>query len=292
VATRSPVVETRLGAGTMPLQPKKESGALSFERPIHGQVGNEIIPAESAIQTFEWNSAVDGPSRGVFAFNSKDIRSRPFNLLRTQILKIAKARDWRLFGIVSAAPNAGKSFIATNLSAALSRTPGLQVYLVDFDLRKSSIGHNFGLGKEVGIQRFLSGEVSSLSADAFRLSTENLIVIPGSKSSSPSAELLSNHRLDKFVDAMRQQRDNSIFICDLPPAFACDDASIVAAKLDAYLMVVEEGQTTKKQIREAIRMLSPAVCAGTILNRYNGGIFSDDYGYGYGRHAYGDYYGE
>jgi protein-tyrosine kinase len=36
-------------------------------------------------------------------------------------------------------------------------------------------------------------------------------------------------------------------------------------------------------------MLSPAVCVGTVLNRYKGPIF-DKYGYGYGAGAYGKYY--
>jgi hypothetical protein len=42
-----------------------------------------------------------------------------------------------------------------------------------------------------------------------------------------------------------------------------------------------------------MNLLAPAVCGGTVLNRYHGGLISDDYGYGYGHGgAYGDYYGK
>jgi Mrp family chromosome partitioning ATPase len=97
--------------------------------------------------------------------------------------------------------------------------------------------------------------------------------------------------MEELLHSLKQLPDNPICICDLPPAFANDDAAIITGKLDAYIMVVEDGRTTKKQIRETINMLSPATCAGTVLNRYFGGIVPDDYGYGYGHSgAYGDYY--
>ena len=37
---------------------------------------------------------IDVLKRGVFGFNSRDRRSRPFNLLRSQVVKIMKANGW------------------------------------------------------------------------------------------------------------------------------------------------------------------------------------------------------
>lgn len=268
-----------------------EGKTVLFDRgPRQEAITGAIIPAPSEARVFEWNRA-HGPDAGIFGFDSKNIHSRPFNLLRTRILKLGKAREWRLFGVVSATPGVGKSFIASNLAAALSRIPEIDTYLMDFDLRRSSIARNFGFDEEVGLQQFLSGEVQTLGDAAFRLGEERLTVVPSGRSEMSSSELLATERLDKLVWGMRTRPPNSIFICDLPPAFANDDAAIVASKLDAYLLVVEEGKTTKKQIKDTMNMLSPATCAGTILNRYRGGMFSDDYGYGYGKAAaYAAYY--
>jgi Mrp family chromosome partitioning ATPase len=65
---------------------------------------------------------------------------------------------------------------------------------------------------------------------------------------------------------------------------------IIAEYLDAYILVVDAGRTTKSQVREAFTMMQPASCIGTVLNRYRGGL-NDPYGYGYGYADYSSYYG-
>jgi hypothetical protein len=50
------------------------------------------------------------------------------------------------------------------------------------------------------------------------------------------------------------------------------------------MMVVDAGRTNRRQITDALEMLHPAPCLGTILNRYKGGIL-DTYGYSYGNYA-------
>ena len=87
---------------------------------------------------------------------------------------------------------------------------------------------------------------------------------------------------------MRALPDNAIVLCDLPPAFANDDTSVICEHLDAFLMVVEQGVTTRKQVISTREMLQPTPCLGSVLNRYNGG-WSDPYGYGYGD-EYAKYY--
>lgn len=233
----------------------------------------------------------------IYGFDSRDLKSRPFNLLRSRLLKIAAAKNWRLIGVTSPAPGAGKSFIAANLAAAMSRTPDIEVYLFDLDLRRSSIARSFGLAKGVGLDRFLRGEASNLGTIpqlaqvAKRVAGQRLMVLPSFSSNAPSAELLAGKQMKRLVGAMRELPANAICLCDLPPVFANDDAALVAEQLDAYLLVVEEGKTTRKQIRDAVGLLAPTPCAGTVLNRYHGGLISDDYGYSY-HHAkeYGEYY--
>ena len=250
-----------------------------------------IIPGPEAAESFELDAAAR-EKLGIFGYNSRDIRSRPFNLLRTQLLKLREARGWRLFAITSPTPGAGKSFIATNLAAALSRSPGLDVYLFDLDLRKSSLAKNFGLEPAKGLESFLDGEVDTLVPIARRVAGERLVLVPCYPKLSHSAELLSGKPMELLAKAMRQLPSNAICICDLPPVFANDDAAIVSAQLDAFVMVVEEGRTTKKQVRDAANLLMPTPCAGSVLNRYEKGLVSDDYGYGYGRDkGYADYYG-
>lgn len=228
----------------------------------------------------------------IYGFNSRDQRSRPFNLLRSQVLKVVRARKWQVIGVTSATPRVGKSFIASNLAAAIARTPDLHTYLFDFDLRRSTLAENFNLEGEIGIADYLDGQIPDLAPVARDVEGERLTIFPSFANQLHSAELLASPRMDQLIDGMRQLPENSLCICDLPPAFANDDAAIMAQKIDAYVLVVEEGVTTRKQIRDTLSLLTPTPCIGTVLNRYQGGLIGDDYGYGYGQsQKYAEYYG-
>lgn len=232
----------------------------------------------------------DSSQRGVFGFNSRDRRSRPFNLLRSQVLKIMTARKWKIIGVTSATPRVGKSFMASNLAASLSRIPGTHTLLFDLDLRRGSIADIFEIPEGLGINTYLAGDVDKLDAASRDIKGTGLTVFPSFATDHSSAELLAGARFRTLVQAMRGLPDNVICICDLPPAFANDDAAIVLREIDAYLLIVEEGQTTARQVRDTIEILKPAPCMGTVLNKYRGGLGSDDYGFGYGTQKYYDAY--
>ncbi|NJC33714.1 Mrp family chromosome partitioning ATPase [Sphingomonas jejuensis] len=231
------------------------------------------------------------PEENIFGFNSRDQRSRPFNLLRSQLLKTARSRGWRLIGVTSATPRVGKSFIASNLAAALARTPELHTYLLDLDLRRSTIAKNFGLQGDRGIADFLDGEIEDLRGISWNVEAGALTIVPSFSNDVASAEVLAGPRMDALIAAMRALPEGMLCILDLPPVFANDDAVIIAQKIDAYILVVQEGATTVKQVRDSFNLLQPAPCLGTVLNHYNGGLMGDDYGYGYGQSGkYAEYY--
>ena len=241
--------------------------------------------------TIEQVQLVNVLHRGVFGFNSRDRRSRPFNLLRSQVVKLMRAQGWKRLGITSATPAVGKTFIASNLAASLSRVPDQRTLLFDLDLRRGSVATQYGLAPQPGIETYLTGGIDSLGSVARAVTGSNLILYPSQPVvNESSAELLAGGRMRALIEAMTVLPDDCLSICDLPPAFANDDASIVLGQIDAYLLVVEEGKTTARQVRDAVKMLAPAPCLGTVLNRYNGVIGSDDYGFGYWRQSKYDAY--
>lgn len=247
-----------------------------------------IPPRGSAPATVATTGLLDNH---IYGLNSRDQRSRPFNLLRSQVLKLARARGWRLIGVTSATPRVGKSFIASNLAAALARTPEMHTYLFDLDLRRSSIAEYFNLEGDLGIANYLAGEIPDLRPVARDVEGERLTIFPSFSNQLHSAELVANARMEQLIADMRRLPPDSFCICDLPPVFANDDAVVISQKIDAYLLVVEEGVTTRKQVRDTFQLLQPVPCLGTVLNRYHGGLMGDDYGYGYGQsQKYAEYY--
>ena len=90
---------------------------------------------------------------------------------------------------------------------------------------------------------------------------------------------------------MRRSSPDNVFICDLPPVFANDDAVATMAYLDAYVLVAEEGLTTEREIKDSVETLGRGKLAGVVLNKFKGGVLSDGYGVesyyavGYGEQA-------
>lgn len=247
-------------------------------------------PAVSPLPGIGEVADVEQPEIGpkLVGFESKDARSRPFNLLRAQLIKKLAETGGRLIGITSPAPNAGKSFVASNLAASMSQLSSRRTVLIDLDLRRATIADIFGLKGPEGVTEYLLGDELTLSQIGRRIGTSNLVVYPTFPAQVNSAELMVGDRLLDLVARARALGDDAIVIFDLPPVFANDDAMLVAEQLDGILLVVEQGVTTKKQLQSSMQLLHPTPLLGTIFNRFTGGS-GDPYGYG---GKYDGYYSE
>jgi len=224
----------------------------------------------------------------IVGFNSRDSRSRAFNLLRTRLVNIlGEHRSPRLVGITSATPAAGKSFISTNLAMSLAKVSEGPVILVDLDLRRGSVAAALGLdATRGGVSDFLEGK-AKLQDVAVAVNGLPLVVLPTQVVTHETAELLVGDRFIALVDALRQLPGDTIVLVDLPPVFANDDAMLSIGQLDGYILVVDSTETSKAHVSEALAMLAPGRCLGTVLNRYAGRMFEK---YGYGSYAYSKYY--
>lgn len=227
--------------------------------------------------------------QNIVGFRNSDTRARPFKLLRSQILKMSEDDGIKLIGVTSAAPNVGKTFVASNLAAAMSRIADLNVYLLDLDLHRPAIASRFAIEQEAGVHDFLTGAESDMSGIAKRINDERLVVIPGFRRDVATGELLTSGRADELFAGLRALPSNAVVIIDMPPIFADDDAVIIGQRVDGFILVVEDGRSTRKQVQETVRILSPTPFLGSVLNRYQNQLFSDEYGYGFS-YGYGGYY--
>lgn len=233
-----------------------------------------VIDALESPEPLGWSSerAIAG---GIYGFNSIDPRSRSFNLVRGRLLELKRVRDMRLLGVVSATPNVGKSFVAANISASLSRDPQIRTFAVDLDLRRGSLSSQFGIAPDNGLNEYLG---NGGRFETYRLDGEALTIVPTRGGMVHSAELLASARARGMFQAMRRSNPDNFFICDLPPVFANDDAVATMAYLDAYVLVSEEGLTTEREIKDAVEALGRQKLAGVVLNKFKGGVLSDGYG--------------
>lgn len=223
----------------------------------------------------------------VVGLDSRDTRSRAFNLLRTRLTGLLEGPGPFLIGITSATPAAGKSFISTNLAISLAKVSEGEVILVDLDLRRGSVATELGLDvQHGGIGDVLRGE-KALQEVGVSIDALPLTVFPTQIVHSQSAELLAGDEYSGLIDTLRRQSPGTIVLFDLPPVFANDDAMLSIGQLDGYILVVDSTETSRAHVQEAMAMLEPARCVGTVLNRYAGKMFEK---YGYGSAAYMKYY--
>jgi Mrp family chromosome partitioning ATPase len=235
------------------------------------------LPTLADAVVMPWDSAIS-KSKHVYGFDSLDPRSRPFNMMRAKLHELRHERSWRLFGVVSATPKVGKSFITANLAAALSRDPRFETTAVDLDLRLASLTTLFGIEPKVGIRSYLENRPNSEIPTAYTLAGERLSIWPTVAGPVRSAELLANSRAQALLRGMRTSSPNRLFMIDLPPVFANDDAATVLKRLDGYLVVAEEGRTTQRELRDVIELLGSDQLAGVVLNKYRSGLVSEGYG--------------
>lgn len=235
-----------------------------------------VFPTTSQAVEIPW-SPFEARQRLVHGFDSRNASSRSFNLIRSKLVALQRERGWRMIGIVSATPNVGKSFVAANIAAAMSRDPRFQTYLLDLDLRRGTIRDVFGIETDRSLVEYFE-DPSSEMLPGFVPEGQELIIVPSTASGVHSAELLAGERATSLFRAMRSSNERNYFVCDLPPVFANDDASIVMESLDGYVIVAQDAKTTQREIEAAAEMLGLERLAGVVLNKYRGGLLSEGYG--------------
>ncbi|MEO0870554.1 MAG: CpsD/CapB family tyrosine-protein kinase [Pseudomonadota bacterium] len=226
------------------------------------------------------------PTPRLIGFAEHDVRARPFKLLRTSLGKKLSNEKCNIIGVTSAAPNAGKTFTASNLAAAMSAISADRTVLVDLDLKRCEIAEIFEITERPGITEYLQDDGPSLVEIMRHVDETGLTVVPSFLSSANTAQLIAGKRFEKLISELRSYASRSIVICDLPPVLVSDDAMLAVRHLDGVLMVVEQGVTTKKQLEAVLEMIDPDKVIGSVFNRYAGSL-GDPYGYGA---DYGKYY--
>jgi len=81
-----------------------------------------------------------------------------------------------------------------------------------------------------------------------------------------SSEVLASPRMAALVRELKNRYANRLILFDLPPLLSTDDAIAFAPYVDAALVVVREGATTREALDRALRSLGQTLLLGTVLN--------------------------
>lgn len=197
----------------------------------------------------------------------KDPVSEAYRTLRTNIQFLASRGELQTLLITSATAGDGKTATAVNL-AVVSAQAGRRTVLLSADLRRPRLHRFLGGHNKTGLSLALSDSVSVW--DAIQPSAiDNLRVVASGPVPPNPAELLQSGRMEEILGQLREDAD--LIIIDTPPVLAVADASILAAKADGTLFVVD-AETARRgaaaQSRDQLEN-SGANLIGSVLNNYD-----------------------
>ncbi|MGF1615762.1 MAG: CpsD/CapB family tyrosine-protein kinase [Gammaproteobacteria bacterium] len=201
----------------------------------------------------------------------------PYKMLRTQVLQRMQQNAWTTLAVTGPRENVGKTLTAVNLAVSLVGSVNHAVYLVDLDLRRPSVHNVFGYQPEYGITDFLLHSVP-LEKVAFSPGIERLTVIPGNRGLEHSSELLSSPAMHQFVAQFKGKDAHRLCIFDMPPLLMSDDVLAFSPLVDALLLVVEDGKTTREDVGRCLELIADLHLIGAVLNKSND-VIKSDYSY-------------
>lgn len=215
--------------------------------------------------------------------NPADLAIEAIRGLRTSLhFAMLESRN-KILMISGASPNAGKTFVSTNLAAVIAQT-GKKVLFVDADLRKGYTHKLFNVSNDNGLSGILSGTVTVDKA-VKRLKEPGFDFISRGIVPPNPAELLMNSKFNELLDWANHNYD--LIIIDTPPILAVTDAAIIGNYAGTTMLIARFELNTAKEIEVSYKRFeqSGVKVKGCILN----GVVkkaSSYYSYGYNHYGY------
>lgn len=215
--------------------------------------------------------------------NPADLAIEAIRSLRTSLHFAMMEAKNNILMISGASPNAGKTFVSTNLAATTALT-GKKVLFIDADLRKGYVHKMLGGNADIGLSDILSKQ-KNIEDVIEKVSGGEFDYIGRGQIPPNPAELLMHPRFESLLDWASNNYE--LVIIDTPPILAVTDAAIIGRYAGTSLLVARFEANTAKELDISIKRFEQSGVAikGCILN----GIVkkaSSYYGYGYNHYGY------
>lgn len=245
-----------------------------------------VIP-RSRRSTIEQTPGMSTAQRNITVLNQpKSQFSESFRALRTSLLLATAGRPPKYILFTSATPSEGKTTTASNLACVLAQGDA-RVLLLDADLRRPNVHHRFGLPGKIGLTSVLAGTAPIEQAIQTVPEIPNLDVLPSGPVPPFPTEMLSSDTMRELLERLGQTYTH--IVIDSPPILSVTDGVILSRFVDAVVLVLRHGKSSKHIVQRARDLLirSGAPMAGIVLNAVD--LNSPDYYgyYGYSGYSYG-----
>ena len=223
-----------------------------------------------------------GVGRNGDSFVSED-DLEAFRILRRNVDFLAGDQEISSLVVTSALPEEGKSTVAAWF-AYVCAVAGRRTLLVECDLRRPVLATRFGVEKAPGLSDYLAGEAKpkdvlrSVNVHG-REAVDVLPIIPAGENTFQPTEMIGSKKFKSFIDQTTRAYDIVIF--DSAPLLPVGDTLELIPQVDAVLLCVRLGQTTRDQAQAAKQAMThlPEKPTGLVVTGVRRGSDDDYYGY-------------
>lgn len=210
----------------------------------------------------------------------RTLLSESMRNVMVRLLHEAQSGQSQVVMVSSAAAGEGKSTIATNLAVATARA-GYRTLLVDFDLRRPTLGELFDLPASPGVSEILRHE-SELDDCINNAYTDDLWVLTSGRWSPYHVSVLANGDTELLFSELRERYQ--FIIVDGSPILGVAESQLLCRHADTVLLSVLRDVSSGPKILAACETL--AAFGVRSLYAVVTGAANSDYGYYYGGYAY------
>jgi protein-tyrosine kinase len=190
-----------------------------------------------------------------------------YKLLLTHLLQRTKAENLNTIMFTGPRPDEGKSLTAINVAISIAQEVDQTVLIVDADLRNPCIHKYFGVSGRKGLVDFLKGGVPIPELLIHPEGLGKLVILPGGKPASDSAELIKSPQMVDLVHELKHCYHDRYVLFDLPPILNFADALAFAPLVDGIVVVIEARRTAREELSQCLEMLQKFNVLGVVLNK-------------------------
>ena len=191
--------------------------------------------------------------------------------LRTILLHRAERQGLKVVLVTSALAREGKTTLVAQLATSLARA-GRRVVVVDGDLRRPRLHRLFRCPLSPGLSE-LAKNLARPEEIVRNAEIENLYVVTAGHCDGEVLEAVSQGKLDRFLQSLRDQCD--LVLVDSSPILTTADALILAHVADSVVLSVIQDKSRLPRVFEAVQRLRSVdlpllgiVLHGTAPSRY------------------------
>ncbi|MFS2224577.1 polysaccharide biosynthesis tyrosine autokinase [Pantoea sp. B65] len=196
--------------------------------------------------------------------NPSDLAMEAIRSLRTSIHFALVEAENNIVMISGASPSSGKTFVSSNLAAAMAQSDK-KILFIDADMRKGYSHEIMNVKNENGLSELLSNQTDYAKAIK-TTEVPNLDLIPRGKVPPNPSELLMRPALKELLEWAQKNYD--LIIIDTPPILAVTDAAIISKIASTALLVARFGVNTAKEMELCVKRFehNGTEIKGVILN--------------------------